>query len=275
VLKRLKQTPTTRAAGSAYGVGLVFEASDPDLLQAMLDCTPPAWTEGGAQAGARTFSVASAAAEEYSLARDGHTLLLGDEAEVLEELERNIRMQLAYNAAEHFFLHAGAVALNGRGIIVPGSTFSGKTSLVTALVRAGATYYSDENAVLDTNGMLHPYPKPLGLRLTEGLSVQTPHHVSELGGVSGAEPVQVALVVVTEYRPGAGWDPAPLSPAETVQVLLKHTFRGLDRPAETLAAMHRAAQDAVGLLGDRGEAAETAAMLIKAVAAAAPRLPPA
>lgn len=275
MLKRPKQTSPTRAAGSAYGVGLVFEASDPELLQAMLDCTPPAWTAGGEQAGARTFSVAPEAGEEYSLARDGHTLLLGDEADVLEELERNIRMQLAYNAAEHFFLHAGAVAVNGQGIIVPGATFSGKTSLVTALVRAGATYYSDENAVLDTSGALHPYPKPLGLRLTEGLSVQTPHHISELGGVSGAEPLAVALVVVTEYRPGASWEPVQLSPAETVQVLMKHTFRGLDRPAETLQAMHRATQGAIGLVGDRGEAAQTAAMLIDAVAEAGPRLPPA
>jgi hypothetical protein len=240
----------------------------------MVACTPPAWSERATQGDARTFSVIAEPDGGYSLRRDGHTLLLGGDAEILEELERNIRMQLAYNATEHFFLHAGAVAWQGRGILVAGSTFSGKTTLVSALVRAGAVYYSDENAVLDNSGLLHPYPKPLGLRLTEGLRVQTPHDVSELGGVSGAEPVEVGLVVFSEYRPGSRWDPAELSPSETVQALLKHTFRGLDRPSESLRAMHRAALDARGLAGDRGEATETAAFLIESVTEAEPHSGP-
>ena len=37
----------------------------------------------------------------------------------------------------------------GRAIVIPGRTFSGKSTLVAELVRAGATYYSDEYAVED------------------------------------------------------------------------------------------------------------------------------
>jgi uridine kinase len=42
------------------------------------------------------------------------------------------------------------------GIAIPGRSFSGKTSLVTALVRAGAVYYSDEFAVIDRDGLVRP-----------------------------------------------------------------------------------------------------------------------
>jgi hypothetical protein len=31
---------------------------------------------------------------------------------------------------------------------------------VAELVRAGATYYSDEFAVLDSRGRVHPFPRP-------------------------------------------------------------------------------------------------------------------
>jgi hypothetical protein len=52
----------------------------------------------------------------------------------------------------------------GRAVILPGRSMSGKTSLVAALVKAGATYFSDEYAVLDKLGMVHPYIKTLSLR---------------------------------------------------------------------------------------------------------------
>ena len=57
-------------------------------------------------------------------------------------------------------MHAGAVAWRDRGIVIPGRSHSGKTTLVRALVEA-ARYYSDEFAVLDPQGRLHPYPLPL------------------------------------------------------------------------------------------------------------------
>ena len=71
---------------------------------------------------------------------------------------------MAEFARRRVFLHAGAVAWNGLGIVIPGGTMSGKTSLVRELLQAGALYYSDEYAVLDDLGRLHPYPQPLGVR---------------------------------------------------------------------------------------------------------------
>src|SRR4051794_20574153 len=65
--------------------------------------------------------------------------------------------------------------------VIPRVSHSGKTTLVAALVRAGATYYSDEYAVFDAQGSVHPYARPLGIRDGNG---DRPRRcpVQELGG---------------------------------------------------------------------------------------------
>src|SRR6478752_5303275 len=76
-------------------------------------------------------------------------------------LEGQLRSWVAVNAPDAVFVHAGAVAVDGSVIIIPGDSFSGKTTLVSELVQRGATYFSDEFAVIDKDGLIHPYPKPL------------------------------------------------------------------------------------------------------------------
>ena len=48
------------------------------------------------------------------------------------------------------------------------------------MVRAGATYYSDEYAVIDDTGLVHPFARPLGIR-EEGSYVQTKCAAEALG----------------------------------------------------------------------------------------------
>src|ERR671929_229610 len=86
--------------------------------------------------------------------------------------------------------HAGVVGWQGRAILIPGRSFSGKSTLVAALVRAGATYYSDEFAVLDERGRVHPFPKKLSMRL-EGSARPRFAPVEELGGRRGTTPLRV------------------------------------------------------------------------------------
>ena len=68
---------------------------------------------------------------------------------------------VAFRAPDQIFLHAGAVAYLGRMIVLPAAALTGKSTLVAALVRAGATYYSDQFAVVDEQGRVHPYATPL------------------------------------------------------------------------------------------------------------------
>jgi len=83
---------------------------------------------------------------------------------VFEAFETDLQLYVAEMAPRRLFVHAGVVGWRGQAIIIPGRTFTGKTTLVAALVKAGATYYSDEYAVLDVRGRVHPYARPLGIR---------------------------------------------------------------------------------------------------------------
>ena len=70
---------------------------------------------------------------------------------------------------------------------LPGSSFTGKTTLVAALVRAGATYYSDEYAVLDERRARASLPEPLSHSETATIDNRN-HHVETLGGPPATDP---------------------------------------------------------------------------------------
>jgi hypothetical protein len=145
--------------------------------------------------------------------------------------------------------------------VIPGSTFSGKTTLVAALVRGGAEYYSDEFAVLDGEGRVHPYARPLSMRLDASFA-QTDVAVGALGGVAGDVAAEVAVIAATGYVAGREWDPQRGSTAEGALALLSHAIPVRARPAQALAAVRRAAEGATLLEGPRGEAEPTARALL-------------
>ena len=103
---------------------------------------------------------------------------------------------VAERAPEHLFVHAGVVGWEGHAIVMPGASFAGKTTLVQAWLDAGATYYSDEFAVLDRAGRVHPFARPLAIR--DGSTAVTRRvPVAALGAESGSTPLPVGLVLVT------------------------------------------------------------------------------
>jgi hypothetical protein len=139
-------------------------------------------------------------------------------------------------------------------------SFAGKTTLVAALVRAGARYYSDEFAVLDKNGLVHPYAKPLSLR--DENHIQNEHSVESLGGTAGDEPLPVGAIAVTSYRPGGEWQPRRLTPGEGAMAMLANTVPARERPEESLRAVKLAVDGAVVLESERGEADALAPLLL-------------
>ena len=76
-----------------------------------------------------------------------------------ESVESKICVTIAEFAVGKVFLHAGVVGWKGRAIVIPATSFSGKTTLVAELVKRGAQYYSDEYAVLDAEGKVEPFPE--------------------------------------------------------------------------------------------------------------------
>ena len=163
-------------------------------------------------------------------------------------------------------MHAGVVGWGGRAIVIPGRSRSGKTTLVAELVKAGALYLSDEFAVLDGRGRVHPFAKPLSIR---GASRVRPARAGAARGGARRRlcdrPLPVGLVVLAEHRPGATWRPERLTAGQAVIEMLAHTVPARLRPEASLASLERAVARATVLKGARGEARELAQILLRSV----------
>src|SRR4029077_21066652 len=72
---------------------------------------------------------------------------------LLRYFDSILRITIAEYAVGRAFLHAGLVGWKGNAIVIPGDSYSGKSTLVAELIRAGPEYYSDEYAVLDEQGL--------------------------------------------------------------------------------------------------------------------------
>jgi hypothetical protein len=248
-------------AFEAYGVRLAVDASE-DVLELVQPFVPPHSKPCDPDSVQTRFSITKSPVGTYAVNKDGRQLngrLSLDIA--LEILDSKIRIYLGRKAHDSIFIHAGAVAHQGMGIAIPGRSFSGKTSLVAALVRAGAVYYSDEFAVLDPEGLVRPYAKDLSVR--NGGYEQTHHTVETFGGVAGREPVPLRMLLITTYRPGAEWNPQVRSRGAGAMALLANAVPARERSEEVMAAVTRAAEGAVILEGDRGDAEALAPLLLQ------------
>lgn len=183
----------------------------------------------------------------------------------LKIFESDLQLLVADNARRRVFVHAGVVGWKNQAIVIPGMSFSGKTTLVSKLVQAGAKYYSDEYAVLDEHGRVHPFPRPLGVRRPNEFETSRVH-VASLGGVSGSRPLPVGLVISTKFRAGARWRPRQLSQGRAVLELLANTVSARSQTRLALSTLPRAIQCAEVLKGVRGEADEVVATILQKVA---------
>lgn len=170
--------------------------------------------------------------------------------EALDWLFRKMQLRVAEDAPGEVFVHAGVVAWKGRAILLPGRTFSGKTSLVAALLRRGAIYYSDEYAVLDADGKVHPYARPLQVRSERGVRLFTP---CMLGTTAGSEALDVSLLVFARFQATSTWRARPISPGNAVLRLLANTVCARKRPHEALAYLRLVAMNAPAFCAVRGE----------------------
>jgi hypothetical protein len=198
----------------------------------------------------------------HRLYRDSVHLQSSPDLEVLlQTLESELHFAVASNARSTLFVHAGVVGWQGHGILLPGASRSGKSSLVAALVRAGADYYSDEYAIVDGQGHVLPYAKPLLLRVPEdGLG---PVGLQSCGRRVGTRPLLVSLIVSTHYSPGAHFEPDVRGPSRGLMVLIANTVLIRARPRFALDHLMPIANGATTLEGVRGDADEAAAWLLR------------
>lgn len=259
------------ATGSSvlsYGVRVGVRSTDAGVLPHLLERLPPGWRVAATPLVTELFSLvvggtSRGGARRLNLAYHGSALLARDRrlGPVLEAFAAAIRICIAERAPRRVFVHAGVVGFGGEAILIPGASFSGKSTLVEALVRAGARYYSDEFAVLDRRGRVHPFRAPLALRDAAGRGARLVA-AKELDAAGRWAPLPVGVVALSRYLPGARWRPRALSPGRGALALLGHTVPARRDPQRALATLSLVAAKARMLQGSRGEADETARLLL-------------
>jgi hypothetical protein len=190
--------------------------------------------------------------------------------DAITRLATELRHHLALHSPD-LFIHAGAVAIDGEALLLPGRSFAGKTTLVAALLELGADYISEEYAVVDVAGRVLPFAKDLairvnGQRVAQEIAPQAAgaRHVVE-------EPVPARMVVVTRYLPDAQWAPYPISPSAAMLALLRHTATARSDSARALERTRRLCQGVRAFASLRGEAGPVAADLVARMREAARR----
>jgi hypothetical protein len=254
----------------SHGVRIGIRVNDPGVLEQVASRLPPPWKASATPVVNELCSFLVGGCTPKSNVHRYHLLYWGssriartmDNEEILQALESVLNLVVAVRAPRRVFVRAAVVGWHGRALVICGPPSSGKTTLVKALLRAGASYYSDEYAVLDVQGRVHAYPKPLTWQNGVGGTLRR-CPVEALGGQVGRKPLPVGLVLLTHYEAQAGWRPRRLSPAQAVLALLAHTVSARLRPKVALAALRRVAAGAIILRGKRCEAEDTALLLLE------------
>jgi hypothetical protein len=256
----------------SYGVHIGIRANDPKVLGRVAGHLPPQWKPAPSPVVTELCSLFGGGSTPGSRIRRYHLLYWGsariartmEDAELFTALESLLDLVVAVRTPRRVFVQAAVVGWHGQAVVICGPPSSGKTTLLEALIRAGATYYSDQYAVLDARGYVHSYPRSLTLR--DGADGSRKRcSVATLGGRSGTKPLPVGLVLLTHYQPGTRWRPRPLSPGQAVLALLAHTVQARLRPKVALVTLRRVAASATTLRGKRGEAEDTLIPLLNHV----------
>jgi hypothetical protein len=256
---RLEQN---QVAFDAYGVKAALRTNRSELLDRLRALLPPGWHPCPTSEVNKRFDLIADETGTYTVVADERGLNRGLELELaLMVLESQLRLYLGTKAPDAIFVHAGVVEHRGVAIVLPGKSFAGKTTLVAALVDAGAAYYSDEFAVIDEEGLVHPYAKALSVRDENG-EEQTNYSLDSLGWRVGSTPLPLGVIAVTSYRPGAEWRPRRLSAGEGAMALLANAVPAQLRPAQVMRVISRAAGDALVIESARGEADAVAPLLL-------------
>lgn len=187
---------------------------------------------------------------------DGATIGGLDEARALYWTVHAVQDEIARSGRGYAFIHAGAVVIDGVGVVLPGKSGAGKSTLVAALVHSGAVLLSDEYVPIDVRGQLAAFPRQL---------YPTDDPLTSAGTPSASKMWSPALVVITRFDQFTRWHAQRVGSATVAGALIQNSFSARESPEDSLRAIAAAAQQVVGLAGQRGDAVEAAVEIFKAV----------
>lgn len=250
----------------AYGRHYGIRTNQPQLIRALRGLAPPGSRWSDAEVVSRLYSLRGGrerrGLRRFNLAYAGVRRIARelDLDLALRILESNLHLEVAASARRCLFVHAGVVAWDGRAIVLPGPSLAGKSTLVDALLHEGAIYYSDEYAVIDPNGLIHPFARPLRLRAGPGSSRRI--DPGDLGVSVGTRAVAAGVVCFTEFEHGAPGRFRPIRAGRSVLSLLRNTVAARIAPERAFEYLPRMIAGAKLIGGKRGEAQPTARLLL-------------
>ena len=163
---------------------------------------------------------------------------------------------------EFAFLHAGGVVLNGRAILLPGRSHAGKSSLVEAFLRRGASYLSDDMIPIDRKLRAHPFPRAIGRRAAPGMP---PLKISlrSLGARVALRPAPIDVMWCGLYEPAISRATFQVHTGRAAFAqLLPHAPGARSRPDVAIPILTRLATNASVFSGVRGDADQAAEAVI-------------
>jgi hypothetical protein len=249
----------------SYGVVVSLESNDEMLLKAAAEVSTKClagnlrFFEGEAIPRFR-YRIAKDAAGNFLISEDGRDgLVLRRVEAIFDYFDRLLGIRVAEFAEDRVFLHAGAVCWMGKAIIIPADSGKGKTTLVKALVEAGAEYLSDEHAILDEEGWVYPFLRELKFRSNvNGQYRQDSVAINDFGGVARSEPTRIGMVLISEYVPGGAWKPEILTTGQGLMELIPHTIPLRVNAEFSLNALKNGLKGAIIARSARGEASDAA-----------------
>lgn len=203
---------------------------------------------------------------------------------MLEHLMWHINSETFRGTGNFLLIHAGSVVSPmGTGVLLPGVSGAGKTTLTAALVEAGFGYLSDEAGVIDpVTRRLYPFPRALSFKTGSPSDLpllrrlRAKHDGADLmkkewhlppdrirpGAVSG--PCEIGLIVTHRYEERAETRLTRASPAAAAFDLATHALNmGLygARALPLVAEVARRARAYHLVSGDLDEAVKTVTTL--------------
>ncbi len=140
----------------------------------------------------------------FTLKKESTPLLQSrDEAVVADTLLGSVCHQLAWHSRGGLLFHAGGLACEGRGLLLPGTMGAGKTTLTAWLLGRGWRYLSDEMVfIADHSDILTALPRPLNLKPPARTVLK--HWLDDTGHYAG----QIYSTPTTDLVPPCLFNPA-------------------------------------------------------------------
>jgi hypothetical protein len=200
----------------AHGVRVGIRTNDRAALSEIKRGLPPGWRPSSTPVVTHLYSYlaggqATRHVRRFNLVYSRAALVSRtlEPAKAIEELCAHLRAFIGLAAPRRVFLEGAVAVVSGRAILLPGLEGDVR-EIAAALAARGADIYSNEYAVLDASGRLHPYTQPHSRRpvrpvLVARLRRGGARPASPLRTISGARGVLDVLsrVVPVRRKPAA------------------------------------------------------------------------